>query len=142
MPLKDKVFFDTNVLVYQFDRSTPSKQSRAEELIEHCILEKRAAISSQVVQEFMNVALSKFAVKLSAQELEQVMFTLLKPLCSHTPTFEFYQRTLKLYASHSLSFYDALIIQAAMDLGCRTLYSEDLQDGQRFGTITVKNPFI
>ncbi len=90
----------------------------------------------------MNVALSKFAVKLSAQELEQVMFMLLKPLCSHTPTFEFYQRTLKLYASHSLSFYDALIIQAAMDLGCRTLYSEDLQDGQRFGTITVKNPFI
>jgi predicted nucleic acid-binding protein len=73
--------------------------------------------------------------------LDQLVSRLLKPLCAHVPTIEFYERSLKLFASHSLGFYDALIIQAANDLGCRTLYSEDLQDGQRFGSLTVKNPF-
>jgi predicted nucleic acid-binding protein len=141
MPAKDKVFFDANILVYQFDMSVPVKQRRAVDLVERSILEKRAFISSQVGQEFMNVALSKFAVKLSAKELEQVMSVLLKPLCAHVPNFDFYQRTLKLFVSHPLGFYDALIIQAAMDLECKMLYSEDLQDGQRFGALTIKNPF-
>src|ERR1035437_3873124 len=135
MPVKARVFFDTNVLVYQFDRTAPAKQKRAEGLIERHILEGRAVISSQVVQEFMNVSLKKFHTKLSAEELELVMTDLLKPLCAHVPYFDFYKRVLKLYASKSLGFYDAMIIQAAIDLGCKTLYSEDLQAGQQFGTL-------
>jgi predicted nucleic acid-binding protein len=130
------------VLVYLFDRTAPAKQKRAERLIERYILESRAVISSQVVQEFMNVSLKKFATKLSAAELESVMADLLKPLCAHTPSFDFYERTLTLYSSASLGFYDAMILQAALDLGCKTLYSEDLQAGQQFGALTIKNPFV
>ena len=142
MAAKEKVFFDTNVLVYQFDRTAPTKQKRAQGLIEQCILKECAVISSQVVQEFMNVSLKKFHTTLSAEELELVMVGILKPLCAHTPTFDFYERTLKLYASNSTSFYDALIIQAAIDLSCTTLYSEDLQDGRQFGALTITNPFV
>ncbi|MFI5141140.1 MAG: PIN domain-containing protein [Bacteroidia bacterium] len=106
------------------------------------MLDKQAVISSQVVQEFMNVALKQFKIKLSAIELELVMRELLKPLCAHTPNFNFYEQTLKLYSAYSIGFYDALIVQAAIDLGCSTLYSEDLQDGQQFGTVVIKNPFV
>ena len=141
MPSKSKVFFDTNILVYQFDQSDPVKQSKAIELIERHILDKQAVISSQVVQEFMNVALKKFKIKLSVTELELTMNELLKPLCAHSPSFRFYEQTLKLYSAYSIGFYDALIVQAAIDLGCTTLYSEDLQDGQQFGTVVIKNPF-
>ena len=141
MPAKDRVFFDTNVLVYQFDRTAPAKQKRAERLIERYILDGRAVISSQVVQEFLNVSLKKFATKLSAEELELVMTGLLKPLCAHVPSFDFYERALKLYSSASIGFYDAMILQAALDLGCKTLYSEDLHDGRLFGVLTIKNPF-
>jgi predicted nucleic acid-binding protein len=142
MASKDKVFFDTNILVYQFDKSAPIKQHRAIEVIEKHIGNKSALISSQVVQEFMNAALNKFDTKLSVAQLELVMDSLLKPLCHHFPVFDYYKRALRLYSSNSLDFYDALIVQAALDLDCKILFSEDLQDGQKFYGLTVKNPFI
>jgi predicted nucleic acid-binding protein len=141
MATNNKIFLDTNVLVYQFDRSAPSKLQRAEQIIGQSILEETAVISSQVVQEFMNVALKKFNTPLPAEDLESVM-AVLRPLCAHVPSFDFYERTLKLYKSNSISFYDASIIQAAIDLGCSLLYSEDLQDGRQFGKLTIKNPFV
>jgi predicted nucleic acid-binding protein len=141
MTTKTKVFLDTNILVYQFDRSDPSKQQRAEELVGQSILDETGVVSSQVVQEFMNVALRKFKTPLSSEDLESVM-AILKPLCTHVPNFDFYERALKLYKSNSTSFYDALILQAAIDLNCSVLYSEDLQDGRQFGKLIIRNPFV
>lgn len=137
-----KVFFDTNVLVYQFDRSASKKQQRAQALVEQYGFDGSAAISMQVVQEFINVALKKFADKPSPSELGLIIDDLLKPLCAHLPSFEFYERSLRLHATNSLSFYDALIVQAALDLGCRQLFSEDLQTGRRFGDLEIINPFV
>ncbi|HUC88399.1 MAG TPA: PIN domain-containing protein [Candidatus Binatia bacterium] len=142
MPVKDSVFFDTNVLVYQFDKTAPRKQKRAVELIERYGFDGKAVISTQVAQEFMNVALRGFAVKLSPAELELVIDDLLKPLCAHSPNFDFYKQALKLCATNSINFYDALIVQAALDCGCVRLYSEDMQDGQQFGSLTIVNPFV
>ncbi|HUD10111.1 MAG TPA: PIN domain-containing protein [Candidatus Saccharimonadales bacterium] len=141
MTKQDKVFFDTNVLVYQFDKTAPRKQQQAIELIEKYIANKQAVISSQVLQEFMNVSLKKFDTKLSIDQLELVMDDLLIPMCHHFPVFDYYKRALRFYSSNSISFYDALIIQAALDLNCRVLYSEDFQDGQKFDGLTIKNPF-
>ena|ERR1039458_54804 len=142
MTVKSIVFFDTNVLVYQFDKTAPQKQKRAIELIEQYGFNGNATISTQVAQEFMNVALKGFAIKLSPTELELVIDDLLKPLCVHSPNFDFYKRALKLCASNRMDFYDALIVQAALDSGCVKLYSEDMQDGQQFGSLTIINPFI
>ena len=141
MPAAQRVFFDTNVLVYQFSHSAPAKRKRAQDLLEDHILDGRAVISSQVVQELMNVSLKKFATKMAAGELALLLTTVLSRLCAHVPTIDFYERALGLYATYSICFYDALILQAALDLGCETLYSEDLQDGQRFGSLVVRNPF-
>ena len=141
MASKNSVFFDTNVLIYQFDKTAPRKQKQAIELIERYGFDGKAMISTQVAQEFMNVALKGFAIKLSPIELELVIEDLLKPLCAHSPNFDFYTRALKLCASNSINFYDALIVQAALDCGCVKLYSEDMQDGQQFAGLEIINPF-
>jgi predicted nucleic acid-binding protein len=141
MVAKTSVFFDTNVLIYQFDKTAPRKQKQAIGLIERYGFDGKAMISTQVAQEFMNVALKGFVVKLSPIELELIVNDLLKPLCAHSPNFDFYQRALKLCAFNSINFYDALIVQAALDCGCVKLYSEDMQEGQQFDSLTIINPF-
>ena len=141
MSTASRVFFDTNILVYQFDRASPTKQKRAQALVEEYLADGSAMISSQVVQEFMNVALNKFATPMTTIELRLMMSSLLEPLCQHTPTTEFYARSLNLLQQTNLSFYDGLIVQAAIDLRCQILYSEDLQDGGLFGGVAVVNPF-
>ncbi|HLA49170.1 MAG TPA: PIN domain-containing protein [Candidatus Saccharimonadales bacterium] len=134
-------FFDTNIVVYQFDRTSPVKEKKSQELFEQYIAEDKAFISSQVVQEFMNVALRKFDTQIPARELKLTIEELLSPICQHFPTIDYYYRALALFLRESISFYDALIIQAAIDLGCSILYSEDLQTGRVYGSVRVKNPF-
>jgi predicted nucleic acid-binding protein len=136
------VFLDTNILVYQFDQTDTKKRDIAEEIIQKHFVDGRAVISSQVVQEFMNIALKKFETPMSPNELQLLMGEVLNPMCSHFPTYDFYDRSLKLFANDSLNFYDALIVQAAIDLGCSTLYTEDLQDGRMIGSMVIRNPFI
>lgn len=138
---KMKVFFDTNILAYQFDKDEPTKQKKSIVLIRQNMDKGMSAISSQVVQEFINVALTKFKNAMTFEEVKIVKSSLLDRLCKHYPTLEFYDRALSLYAVNSLSHYDSLIIQAAIDLGCDILYSEDLQDGQQFGKLKIVNPF-
>ena len=134
-------FLDTNILVYQFDRDNKIKQKKSQVLIEQLLKNNQAVISSQVMQEFVNVSLKKFKTTILPEELEMFMTDILKPLCQHFPSYDFYKRAIKLFRAYSLNYYDALILQAAIDLGCQTLYSEDLQDGQKFGGLTIVNPF-
>lgn len=133
-----RVFFDTNILVYILSAEDPNKAAQADSLITSHFNE--GAISLQVVQEYANVTLKKSL--LSPEQLQAVMEDLLQPLCQHAPSFKFYGQALELFDKHSLSFYDALIVQAALDLDCETLYSEDLQHGQRFGRLQICNPFL
>jgi predicted nucleic acid-binding protein len=141
MSVRKRNFLDTNVLVYQFDRTNSTKQSTAQDLIKELILENKVVISSQVVQEFINVALKKFDTQIPTHEVQLVIDDLLMPLCAHVPSRDFYKKAVGLFSSNSLNFYDALIIQAAIDLECNILFSEDLQDGQLFGNLQVINPF-
>ncbi len=89
----------------------------------------------------MNVALKKLTKFTSAQELQETISDLLRPMCKYFPSFEFYERALSLYSLNNISPCDALIIQAALDLNCEVLYSVDLQDGHTFGKLEVVNPF-
>jgi predicted nucleic acid-binding protein len=141
MPSSPKVFLDTNILVYQFDAREPVKQNRSIALFDQALTEIDTCISNQVVQEFINVILKKFSDKVKRHDLDGIINQVLWPLCAHVPGVDFYQRTLTLHTTHSLNWYDALIVQAAIDLNCDILYSEDLPDGQRFGALTIRNPF-
>jgi predicted nucleic acid-binding protein len=134
-------FIDTNVLVYTFDRDDPEKQAAAQELLVMALRTGRGMISSQVVQEFLNVAMRQFAQPLTVSESRELLRALLIPLCRHYPTSEFYDRALLIREETGFSLYDALIVTAAIELECSTLFSEDLQVGRKIGGLRIANPF-
>ena len=134
-------FLDTNILVYSFDSTAPVKQARARNLIQSALSTGLGCISSQVVQEFLNVGLRKFVRPMRPPEAEEYLRIVLGPLCRHHPDLDFYRNAMILASRHSLSWYDALVVQAGVDLGCGILYSEDLHHGSRFGSLRVIDPF-
>ena len=134
-------FIDTNIFIYTVDTSDVRKTKLSRQLIRDLRTTNTGCISTQVVQEFCNVALKKSAIPLNADDVADIITTVFKKMALYTPGTDFYLNALKLYASHSLSFYDTLILQAAIEMGCSTLYSEDLQAGQKIGGVTIVNPF-
>ncbi len=134
-------FIDTNVFIYQLEGLDADKAARAERLIAHGIATGTACISFQVVQECLNTALRKARTPLSAHQVRTYLQSVLAPLYRVQPSTRLYRATLDLQGRYRLSFYDSLIVAAALDAGCTRLYSEDLQDGQRIEALTIENPF-
>jgi len=128
-------FADTNVLVYLLSADA-AKAERAE-----AVIALRPVVSVQVLNEFAQVASRKLGLRW--REIAGVLADL-RRLCPVRPlTVEVHELALRLVQRHALAWYDALIVAAALDAGCRTLYTEDLQHGQRIGrTLTVRNPFV
>lgn len=139
--MSGEIFLDTNILVCVIDERDLRRQRAARELIQELIRSDSACVSWQVVQEFLNVATTKLKPRLS-EALTKVYFeTLLMPLCSIWPSQAILERAIELQAGHKLQFYDSLIVASALEAGCQSLYSEDLQTGRRFGDLTIENPF-
>lgn len=135
-----RFFLDTNVLVYTFDPREPVKQARAIELVTEA-LQGHGIISFQVVQEFLNVASRKFVQPLSAADSRDYLDDVLEPLCEVFPTMDLYRRAVDLMERWQYGLYDSLVVAAAIEGGCRTLYTEDLHDGQVIEGLTIVNPF-
>jgi len=139
--MQGKFFLDTNIFVYSFDVTAPEKQRQARELIKSALRSGNGHISFQVIQEFFNVATRKFAVPMpllsSKEYLDKVFmqFEVVYPDCEYIKT------ALDIAATTGYSLYDALIISAALKAGCNTLYTEDLQNGQKIRNLTLVNPF-
>lgn len=134
-------FLDTNIFVYAQATNEPQKQPVAATLITDALLTGRGMISTQVVQEFLHVATRHAAPAFAPEETSEYLVKVLWPLCGHFPLRNFYDRALQIKATTGYSFYDALIVAAAVESGCRTLYSEDLQHGRKIGNLTILNPF-
>jgi predicted nucleic acid-binding protein len=139
--LRGLFFVDTNIFVYSFDRNAPEKQQRARQLIQSALSTQRGIISTQVVQEFLNVALRKFARPMTASEAREYLRVVLAPMCQHYPSLALYDRSLLLQEETGFSFYDSLIVAAALESGCSTLLSEDLQHGRNVQGVALVNPF-
>jgi len=137
-----KYFLDTNVLVYCFDKDSIAKQSRAKKLVRSALVTGDGIISYQVVQEFLNVSTRKFAQPMSASDASNYLNQVLMPLCHTYPSRDLYDKALTVMERYQLSFYDSLIVGAAMESGCQTLYSEYLQAGLKIEKLTIKNPFM
>lgn len=131
-------FFDTNILVYRQDPSDIRRQQIAKDLIEAAMLQGTFVISTQVLQEFYNTMLRRcFMPAAAAQSLCELWAE--HDVVNATPSLLF--QAFSLQQRYQTSLWDALIVQAALDGGCTTLYSEDLQHGMRFGALEVVNPF-
>jgi predicted nucleic acid-binding protein len=139
--MSDKYFLDTNVIVYSVDLTSPLKRKRARELVTDGTTNKLGVISYQVVQEFVNVSIRKFQSAVAQTDLEEFLRGVLFPMMAVPSSPWLFLDALRLQDANRLSWYDALIVAAAIQGRCKILFSEDLQDGRRFGDLVIENPF-
>ncbi len=136
---EDKVFFDTNILVYSADVSDARKQKIATALIKSAIDSGNGVISTQCLQEFFNVAQKKLNISNQAAK-EYVEF-----FADNFPVVEIsvplILSAVDISIKSQFSFWDSLILSAASDTGCATVYSEDLSDQQIIAGARIQNPF-
>ncbi len=135
-------FFDTNVLVYMVDRRDPKKQAIAQALVGEALASGSGVISFQVVQETLHALTRKARQVLPAVDAADLLDAVLVPLWTVQPNAHLYGKALQVQAKQGFSFYDSLIVAAALEAGCKRLYSEGLQHGQRVGTLKIENPFL
>lgn len=140
--MSDRFFLDTNVFVYTFDAKAPAKAKKAAHLIRRASNTGEGVISYQVVQEFFNVALRRFTQPMSVAEAEQYLITVLRPLLAVHSSPTIYLQALRIAEKHRMSWYDSLIVAAALDGQCERLYSEDFQHGQKIESLRIENPFL
>jgi predicted nucleic acid-binding protein len=130
-----KVFFDTNVLIHAVAEDDP-RSAKAEDL-----LASGGVLSVQILNEFVSVARRKISMSWSDVTEALHAFQVLCP--SPLPiTIELHEAALKIAKKRVYNIYDALVVAAALEAGCATLYSEDLHDGLMIdGQLTIRNPF-
>jgi len=135
-----RVFVDTNVLVYLFDADAPPKQQRARELVGELTEARSLVLSSQVLSELFVTVTRKLADPLPvAQALQAVDDLSAFPVVAVDAALV--RRAAALSTTEHVSYWDALILEAAVEAGAATLYSEDLQAGRAYQGVTVVNPF-
>jgi len=134
-------FFDTNVLLYLFDNSVPKKKARAQEVFFGEVEAGRAVLSTQVLQEFYVNVTRQLAEPLPAAVAEaRVQDFARLPLVRVDEAMIL--AAIERHRSMSLSFWEALILEAALRGGADRLLTEDMQHGQKIEGLIVQNPFL
>ena len=134
--MPDKVFIDTNVLIYGYSEDEPNKRQQAID----CVLSAEAWISTQVLNETINVLKRKFS--LSYSQIREAVQEISKGFPIVLVSVNTIEMALNLAERYQYSYFDSLILASALEAGCQILYSEDLQDGQRIeNQLTIVNPF-
>jgi predicted nucleic acid-binding protein len=138
--MKDKVFLDTNIMVYAHDRSSGDKHAIAREIMDYLWEKRRGVISVQVLQEFFFCVTKKI--------LNPLLIKNARIILEYLSTWDVVANdkyiTLKaidIQERYRFSFWDSLIIQAAIQGQARILLSEDLPDGQAVKDLKILNPF-
>jgi len=131
-------FVDTNVLVYAADERSPLDRKTV--VARELMLGRRLQLSAQVLNEFVVSARNPQKLNLS-QEKEREWLAEWLRLPVAPLTVELFQAALALHIRFQIPHWDALIIASALETGCETLYSEDLNDGQDYDGVRVVNPF-
>jgi len=139
--MSDRVFVDTNILVYSRDASETDKQPRALACLEVLWREQRGHISAQVLNEYYVTVTRKLAPGMSADAAWEDVCALMAwdPVAVDDGLL---RRARDIEQAHSVSWWDALIVAAAVVAGCDVIYSEDLGDGQVYAGVRVQNPLI
>lgn len=133
-------FVDTNVLVYAHDRSAGEKHTRARELVLALWESGDGCLSVQVLQEFYVTVTRKVADPIGLHMAAQLVADL-GAWTVHRPGVEDVLDAIRLQARYAISFWDAMILTSAGQLSCDMLWSEDLNAGQTYGAVEVRNPF-
>lgn len=140
---RDKAFSDTNILIYAYDPTDPTKHQRAQTLIKELLIGERLVISAQILNEFYFVSTRTYR---SASLTHEKAFQIVRHLdegCEVIPlTSQVTIQALEGLSLHGLSFWDALVWSAAKEAGAIVIYSEDFQHGRVLDGIKFTNPFL
>lgn len=131
-------FIDTNVLIYADAADDGDKQSLASALIAQHLRDGTGVISTQVLHEFVNAAIRKLGLPLDLVRARVRLYSRFETVNASAAAL---LDALDLHALHSISVWDALILQAARQSGCVQLLTEDLQAGAVIGGVRIVNPF-
>ena len=140
--MSDRFFLDTNIFAYVFDLTAPVKARVSDGLIREGVQTRKGVISYQVVQEFFNLAFRKFPRTMPAADAHAYFISPLRPLLRVSFSQALVFQAISLREKHSIPWYDALILAAAIESECKILYSEDFQNGRKVEGVKIVNPFI
>ena len=136
-----KYFFDTNILVYMIDSRDAPRHQRSIEYYEKCLQSGKIVLSTQVLHELISVATYKIKPAMTQTQIRgrfEPLFQL-EVIGSNT---ESVKSAIDIMEQHKTSWWDALILEAALRAEADVLVSEDFSHGQRFGKLVVENPFL
>ena len=133
-------FFDTNILIYSVDMQEIDKYDLAADLVERHLVRENGAISVQVLREFYSVS-RKLGNPLSDEQAREMVgyFSAFRVLSEDASMV---LKAARRTAEMSISFWDALIVEAALKSGADRLFTEDMQHGQIIEGMRVENPFL
>jgi predicted nucleic acid-binding protein len=134
-------FVDANILVYAEDRDAGSKHTVARDLITDLWRSGEGVLSIQVLQEFFVIVTRKVPRPLAPEEALSVVERYLTWRVVEN-TGDLLLAGIRLASTLKVSFWDALVVQAARNAHCDRLWTEDLNHGQRIGELTITNPFL
>lgn len=139
--MSDKYFVDTNILIYAHDIAAGTKHERAKALVEELWRERSGVVSTQVLQELCVNLRRKSSRPLTTKAVRDIVTDYLSWQVIVNGGESILQ-ALDLEKQYHVSFWDALVVHAAQVSGAEILYSEDLSDGQMYGSVRVLNPFL
>ena len=131
-------FLDTNILVYSVDGKDPVKQGIARKILIEALVRREYLISAQVLNEFSNIALLK--LKMSIQEVRRFI-EIFGQINVVSIDRSWTDKALSLKEKFGTQFFDSLLLVAAEENGCDTILTEDLNDGQMYGSVMAVDPF-
>lgn len=133
-------FVDTKVLVYAHDISAGDKHERARALVEQLWDTRNGCLSVQILQEFFVTVTRKIPKPLGAEAAKEVIADLARWRV-HVPAADDVLGAIGLHQWTGISFWDAMMVRSAVEIGCEVIYSEDLNHGQLYDGVRVENPF-
>ena len=133
-------FVDTNILLYAHDDSAGDKQAQARTLVEQLWESRDGCLSVQVLQEFFVNVTRKIAKPLNAETAKEIVADYARWYL-HAPAAGDVLAAIGIHQRTGISFWDAMIVRSAAEIGCAVLYSEDLNAGQEYSGVRVDNPF-
>ncbi len=133
-------FVDTNVLVYAHDDSAGSKRDQARALVEQLWGSRDGCLSVQVLQEFFVTVTRKIAKPVDAETAKAIVADYSRWYL-HVPAADDVLAAIGIHQRTGISFWDAMIVRSAAEIGCTVLYSEDRNAGQEYSGVRVENPF-
>ncbi len=139
--MSDKVFIDTNILLYAYDRDAGAKHEIARELIRRCWEDASGVISIQVLSEFFSRATRPGSSFVSVDEAESIIQNLSHSWTVVIPDVPVVLEAIRGRKAHQISYWDAMIWATAKQAKIGTIYTEDLQHGQDIEGVTFVNPF-